>query len=182
MVRADPQVSLFLPEPGHSASHGFLDVARAARQTRRRRDQSRPRFAVHDEEDHGEVCGAISSGGFDRLRLRHPSRHRPPSRSRCTLPAHRARRVCGMQHVPHESLGKQEPDGLSPLVLRAGEQTLGTDARSASKVGESPFKAARRGQDDLLAASESFPDGRTAQCANRGGDPPATIPSIHPQS
>ena len=111
VVRAHPEISDLLAKSRHSASPRFLDVARDARQAGRCRNQSRPRVAVHDEEDHGEVQRAVSSGGLDWLRLRDSSRHGQPSHPCRALPAHGERRVCRMQHGPESGIGPQGPDG-----------------------------------------------------------------------
>ena len=55
---------------------------------------------VHDEEDHGQVQRAVSSGGLDWLRLRDSSRHGQSSHPCRALPAHGAGRVCRVQYGP----------------------------------------------------------------------------------
>ena len=70
VVRAHPEISDLLGKSRHSASPRFLDVARDARQAGRCRNQSRPRVAVHDEEDHGR---SSTSGFIRRTRLATPT-------------------------------------------------------------------------------------------------------------
>ena len=160
VVRAHSEISDLLKESRYSASTRLLDVARASRQAGRSRNQSRPRVAVHDEDDHGKVQRAVPSGGLDWLRLRDSPRHRQPSRPCRALPAHGQRRICRMQHRPESGVGTQGPDEISTLVLRAGEQTMGTGSRLAAKIGGAHFQTDRLRQDGVFSALESVPDGR----------------------
>ena len=63
VVRAHQEIFNLFAKSRPSVSPRFLDVARAARQAGRSRNQSRPRVAVRDEEHHAEVQRAVSSGG-----------------------------------------------------------------------------------------------------------------------
>ena len=138
------------------------------------RNQSRPRVAVHDEEDHGQVQRAVSSGGLDWLRLRDSSRHGQSSHPCRALPAHGAGRVCRVQYGPESRVRPQGPDEVPPLVLRAGERTVGAGSRLSAKDAGKPFQAARFRHDRVFPAPESLPDGRLAERPDGGSDPAPT--------